>query len=136
MDQQTILGFLTAFTLAQRKKLLTLGILMNDNKCLPKTPYDTRHRIRQLAYFRMIHESDLVCRQSTHMDSRRFAILYHLLRTVAGLSLTEIVDFEEMVTMFLHVLAHDVRNCIIQREFVRSGKTISQHFNLVLMVVL
>ncbi|KAL4034852.1 hypothetical protein IC575_003521 [Cucumis melo] len=121
MDEQTLIGVLTAFTLAQRQILLTLELLMNNNKRLPHTPPDTRHRIRELAYFRMIHESDLVCRQSTRMDRRTFTILCHLLRNVAGLSSTEIVDVEEMVAMFLHVLAHDVKNRVIQREFVRSN---------------
>ena len=128
MDEQTLIGVLTAFTLAQRQILLTLELLMNNNKRLPHTPPDTRHRIRELAYFRMIHESDLVCRQSTRMDRRTFAILCHLLRNVAGLSSTEIV------AMFLHVLAHDVKNRVIQREFVRSGETVSRHFNIVLLV--
>uniref|UniRef100_A0A9I9EH23 Retrotransposon protein n=1 Tax=Cucumis melo TaxID=3656 RepID=A0A9I9EH23_CUCME len=123
MDEQTLIGVLTAFTLAQRQILLTLELLMNNNKRLPHTPPDTRHRIRELAYFHMIHESDLVCRQSTRMDRRTFAILCHLLRNVAGLSSTEIVDVEEMVAMFLYVLAHDVKNRVIQREFVRSGET-------------
>ncbi|TYK10672.1 retrotransposon protein [Cucumis melo var. makuwa] len=41
-----------------------------------------------------------------------------------------------MVAMFLHVLAHDVKNRVIQREFVRSGETVSRHFNIVLLVVL
>ncbi|KAA0055605.1 retrotransposon protein [Cucumis melo var. makuwa] len=40
--------------------------------------------------------------------------------TVAGLSLTEIVDVEEMVVMFLYVLTYDMKNCVIQWEFVRS----------------
>ncbi|KAA0066806.1 retrotransposon protein [Cucumis melo var. makuwa] len=70
------------------------------------------------------------------MDRRTFAILCHLLRNVAGLSSTEIVDVEEMVAMFLHVLAHDVKNRIIQREFVRSDETVSRHFNIVLLAVL
>ncbi|KAA0036694.1 retrotransposon protein [Cucumis melo var. makuwa] len=109
---------------------------MNNNKRLPHTSPDTRHRIRELAYFCMIHESDLVCRQSTRMDRRTLAILCHLLRNVAGLSSTEIVDVEEMVAMFLHVLAHDVKNRVIQREFVRSGETVSRHFNIVLLAVL
>ncbi|KAA0052287.1 retrotransposon protein [Cucumis melo var. makuwa] len=109
---------------------------MNNNKRLPHTPSDTRHRIRELAYFRMIHESDLVCRQSTRIDRRTFAILCHLLRNVASLSLTEIVDVEEMIAMFLHVLAHDVKNRIIQWEFVRFGETVSRHFNIVLLAVL
>ena len=136
MDEQTLIGVLTAFTLAQRQILLTLELLMNNNKRLPHTPPDTRHRIRELAYFRMIHESDLVCWQSTRMDRQTFAIPCHLLRNVAGLSSTEIVDVEEMVAMFLHVLAHDVKNRVIQREFVRSGETVSRHFNIVLLAVL
>ncbi|TYK05796.1 retrotransposon protein [Cucumis melo var. makuwa] len=108
---------------------------MNDNRRITYTPSDTLRRIRQLAYFRMIHESDLVCRQSTRMDRRTFAILCHLLQTVSGLSSTEIVDVEEMVAMFLHVLAHDMKNSVIQREFVRSDETVSRHFNLVLLTV-
>ena len=84
----------------------------------------------------MIHEFDLVCRQSTCMDRRTFIILCHFLKTVAGLSSTEIVDVEEMVAMFLHVLAHDVKNRIIQREFVRSRETVSRHFNLVMLAML
>ena len=72
----------------------------------------------------MIHKFDLVCRQSTCMDRRTFAILYHLLKIVGGLSSIEIVDVEEIVMMFLHVLAHDVQNRVIQQEFVRSGKTV------------
>ncbi|TYK07720.1 retrotransposon protein [Cucumis melo var. makuwa] len=69
------------------------------------------------------------------MDRRTFAILCHLLRTVSVLSSIEIIDVEEMVAMFLHVLAHDVKNHVIQRKFVRSGETVSRHFNLVLLVV-
>ncbi|TYK19864.1 retrotransposon protein [Cucumis melo var. makuwa] len=69
------------------------------------------------------------------MDRRTFVILCHLLQTVSGLSSTEVVDVEEMVAMFLHVLAHDVKNRVIQREFIRSGETVSGHFNLVLLAV-
>ncbi|KAA0055440.1 retrotransposon protein [Cucumis melo var. makuwa] len=120
MDQQKLLAVLTVFTLAKRQILLTLKLLMNNNRRITYTPSDTRHRIRQFAYFCMIHESDLVCRQSTRMDRRTFAILCHFLQTVSGISSTEIDDIEEMVEMFLHVLAHDVKNRVIQREFVWS----------------
>uniref|UniRef100_A0A9I9E7Q6 DUF8040 domain-containing protein n=1 Tax=Cucumis melo TaxID=3656 RepID=A0A9I9E7Q6_CUCME len=56
------------------------------------------------------------------MDRQTFAILGHLLRTIFGLSSTEIVDVEEMVAMFLLVLAHDMKNHVIQRKFVRFGE--------------
>ncbi|KAA0066917.1 putative nuclease HARBI1 [Cucumis melo var. makuwa] len=55
------------------------------------------------------------------MDRRRFTILCHLLRTIAGLTSTEVVDVEEIVAMFLHILADDVKNCVIQWEFMQSG---------------
>uniref|UniRef100_A0A9I9EJ09 DUF8040 domain-containing protein n=1 Tax=Cucumis melo TaxID=3656 RepID=A0A9I9EJ09_CUCME len=57
-----------------------------------------------------IASQHLVCHQSTRMDQRCFAILCHLLRTIAGLMSMEVVDVEEMVAMFLHILAHDVKN--------------------------
>lgn len=34
-----------------------------------------------------------------------------------------------MIVMFLHILANDLKNLIIQREFVRSGETISFEFS-------
>ncbi|KAA0066904.1 retrotransposon protein [Cucumis melo var. makuwa] len=51
--------------------------------------------------------TSILFEKSTQMDRRTFAILCHLLRIVAGLSSTKIVDIEEMVAMFLHVLAYD-----------------------------
>ncbi|KAL4033319.1 hypothetical protein IC575_006406 [Cucumis melo] len=112
------------------------NLLNNDTKRITHIPHDTRHRIRQLAYFRVIHASDLVCRQSTRMDRRCFAILCHLLRTISGLTSTEVVDIEEMVAMFLHILAHDVKNHVFQREFMWSGETISHHFHMVLLAII
>ena len=60
----------------------------------------------------------------------------HLLRTIAGLTSMEAVYVEEMVTMFLHIVGHDVKNRVIQREFMRSSKTISRHINMVLLAVI
>uniref|UniRef100_A0A9I9EKM1 DUF8040 domain-containing protein n=1 Tax=Cucumis melo TaxID=3656 RepID=A0A9I9EKM1_CUCME len=136
MDEHELASIVNAFIASQRQLLLMLELLKNDTKRITHIPYETRHRIRQSAYFRMIHGSDLVCRQSTRMDRRCFAILCHLLRTIAGLTSTKVVDVEEMVAMFLHILAHDVKNRVIQREFMRSSETISRHFNMVLLAVI
>ncbi|XP_038880502.1 uncharacterized protein LOC120072165 [Benincasa hispida] len=70
------------------------------------------------------------------MDRRCFAILCTLLRTTGGLVGTEVVDVEEMVAMFLHILAHDVKNRVVRRQFVKLSDTVSRHFNSVLNVVL
>ncbi|TYK22667.1 retrotransposon protein [Cucumis melo var. makuwa] len=136
MDEHELASIVNAFIASQRQLLLMLELLKNDTKRITHIPYETKHRIRQLTYFRMIHGLDLVYRQSTRMDRRCFVILCHLLRTITGLTSTKVVDVEEMVAMFLHILAHDVKNRVIQREFKRSGETISLHFNMVLLVVI
>ena len=80
MSLENIATILIVFTVSQRQLLMTLDELLKDNKRLTYTPYEIRHRIRQLAYFRMIHESDLVCHQSTRMERRTFVVLCNLLR--------------------------------------------------------
>uniref|UniRef100_A0A9I9EEI6 DUF8040 domain-containing protein n=1 Tax=Cucumis melo TaxID=3656 RepID=A0A9I9EEI6_CUCME len=130
MDEHELASIVNACIASQCQLLLMLELLKNNTK---RITHETRHRIRQLAYFRMIHSSDLVCRQSTRMDRRCFAILCHLLRTIAGLTSTKVVDVEEMVAKFLHILAYDVKNRVIQREFMGSGETISHYFNMVLL---
>ncbi|KAL4029960.1 hypothetical protein IC575_008188 [Cucumis melo] len=136
MDPQGIARILTVFTTSQRQLLMMLELLMNYHKRLEHILFDTIHRIRQLAYFRLIHVFDLVCRQGTRMDRRCFTILCHLLKTNGGLASTEVIDVEEMVSMFLRILAHDVKNRMIQREFMWFSETIYRHFNIVLLVVL
>ena len=41
-----------------------------------------------------------------------------------------------MVALFLHILAHHVKNRVIKFRFLRSGETISRHFNAVLNAVI
>lgn len=136
MDQEDIATILTVFTTSQRQLLMMLKLLMNDNKRIQHTPFDIRHSIKQLAYFPIIYESDLVYCQGTRMDKRCFSILCHLLKTTARLTSKEIVDVEEMVAMFFHVVVHDVKNQVIQREFVWFDETTFWHSNIVLLVVL
>ena len=49
---------------------------------------------------------------------------------------TKYVDVEEMVVIFLHIVAHDVKNRVMRRQFARSGETVSKHFNIVLNAIL
>lgn len=136
MDPEELVAILTAFTATQNQLLIILELYMNDHKRIEYESSHTRHQIRQLAFFRLVHESDLCCRESTRMDRRCFTILCTLLKSIGGLSGTEVVDVEEMVALFLHVIAHDVKNRVMSRHFARSGETISRHFNSVLHAVL
>ncbi|GFP86882.1 hypothetical protein PHJA_000832000 [Phtheirospermum japonicum] len=53
-----------------------------------------------------------------------------------GLVVTKNVTFEEIIALFLHILAHDQENSTITATFVRSGETISKQFHNVLRAVL
>ncbi|KAA0041970.1 putative nuclease HARBI1 [Cucumis melo var. makuwa] len=70
------------------------------------------------------------------MDRRCFTILCTMLRIRGGLEATQYVDVEEMVAIFLHIVAHDIKNRVARRHFARSGETMSRHFNAVLNTVL
>ncbi|QHO29741.1 Retrotransposon protein [Arachis hypogaea] len=59
----------------------------------------------------------------------------HLTR-VGRLEPSRNMGVEEMVAMFLHIIAHDVNIRVIKRQFVRSEETISRRFNDVLLAIL
>ncbi|KAK9279309.1 hypothetical protein L1049_012988 [Liquidambar formosana] len=59
-----------------------------------------------------------------------------MLRTIGKLKDTRHMTVEEMTALFVHILAHHVKNRVIINRFMRSGETISRHFNEVLKGVI
>ena len=80
--------------------------------------------------------SDIECVNQLRMDKRTFRLLCELLRINGGLKADGIVFVQEQVCVFLHILAHHVKNRTIHSRFLRSRETISRYFNLVLNAVL
>ncbi|KAL5763916.1 hypothetical protein ACOSQ2_016510 [Xanthoceras sorbifolium] len=70
------------------------------------------------------------------MDRRTFTILCELLRNTRRLKTNGLVSVKEQVCIFLHVLAHHVKNQTIRNRFRQSGETICRYFNSVLCAVL
>ncbi|KAK3187819.1 hypothetical protein Dsin_027380 [Dipteronia sinensis] len=70
------------------------------------------------------------------MDRRTFAVLCELLRNTGRLKTNGLVSIEEQLCIFLHILAHHVKNRTIRNRFYCSGETISRYFNSVLSTVL
>ncbi|KAK4381054.1 hypothetical protein Sango_3004700 [Sesamum angolense] len=48
---------------------------------------------------------------------------------------TKNVFVPEQVAIFLSVLSHHKKNCFVKHDFIRSGRTVSKHFHVVLHVV-
>ncbi|QHO32037.1 hypothetical protein S83_026615 [Arachis hypogaea] len=70
------------------------------------------------------------------MDRCAFHALCNMLKRVGRLEPSRNMGVEEMVAMFLHIIAHDVKIRVIKRQFVRSEETISRRFNDVLLAIL
>ncbi|XVF67018.1 hypothetical protein PTKIN_Ptkin10aG0087000 [Pterospermum kingtungense] len=70
------------------------------------------------------------------MDKEAFAKLCHLMKTVKGLKDTSNIDVEEMVAIFLYIIAHHTKNRVIKWQIARSSETVSRTFHVVLKAVL
>ncbi|KAL0435078.1 UNVERIFIED_CONTAM: hypothetical protein Sradi_0215700 [Sesamum radiatum] len=62
--------------------------------------------------------------------------LCQILENPGGLRVTRHLTISEQVAIFLSVLAHHKKNCVVKHDFIRSGRTISKHFHSVLRAVL
>ncbi|CAH9072188.1 unnamed protein product [Cuscuta epithymum] len=95
-----------------------------------------RYQIRCLNIRSMIWDDDIECVDSIRMDRRAFYKLCNMVESIGLLRPTRNTPIEEMLASFLYILAHHTKNRVAKREFVRSGETISRHFNSVLLAIL
>ncbi|XP_038713590.1 uncharacterized protein LOC120007433 [Tripterygium wilfordii] len=70
------------------------------------------------------------------MNRVTFGNLWSMLKNLGGLKPTKNILVDEQVAIFLHILAHHVKNRVIEFRFKRSSETISQYFRRVLNVVI
>ncbi|KAL2934826.1 Protein ALP1-like [Bienertia sinuspersici] len=84
----------------------------------------------------MIVRSDTACIEQLRMDRHTFNVLCSFIREVGGLRDTKNMVVEEMVAIFLHILAFEEKNREIKYDFQRSGEIVSRHFHDVLRAVL
>ncbi|KAJ6841877.1 uncharacterized protein M6B38_304435 [Iris pallida] len=95
-----------------------------------------RHIVRHVNLNRIVFENDRLCIENIRMDRRTFHNLCHMVRETGRLEPTKNMTIEEQLAIFLHILAHDVKNRIIQRQLMRSGETVSRVVNKVLLSLL
>ncbi|KAL0385727.1 UNVERIFIED_CONTAM: hypothetical protein Sradi_2967000 [Sesamum radiatum] len=91
----------------------------------------------QVKHLRHIIEfSDVKCVDNLRMSRNAFGRLCQILENPGGLRVTRHLTISEQVAIFLSVLAHHKKNCVVKHDFICSGRTISKHFYSVLRVVL
>jgi len=92
------------------------------------------HRLQNLN--RLIRTSDVLCRNELRMNRETFGKLCEMVRDIGGFNGTRNLNLEESVAMFLFTLAHHKKNRSIENYFMRSGESVSRHFNLCLLAIL
>ncbi|KAL0312448.1 UNVERIFIED_CONTAM: hypothetical protein Sradi_5644100 [Sesamum radiatum] len=90
-------------------------------------------QVRRL--YSLVSFSDETCLRNLRMDRNAFGRLCYMLEHSGGVKPTKNVSVPEQVAMFLSVLAHHKKNCVVKHDFIRSGRTVSKHFHAVLHAV-
>ncbi|KAL3523109.1 hypothetical protein ACH5RR_015943 [Cinchona calisaya] len=91
---------------------------------------------RMQCLFRLVSRSDAACISQFCMERQNFTIVFEMVRDVGGLRDTRNMILEEIIVMFVFVLAQHKKNRTVTYKFLRSGETISCHFNQCLLAVL
>ena len=81
-------------------------------------------------------KNDRICCYQLRFDTHCFENLCNVLQINGGLNTTRYVMVKKIVAMFLHILAHDLKNRVAQGIFAPSEETMSLQFHIVLDVVL
>ncbi|KAI4365431.1 hypothetical protein MLD38_021415 [Melastoma candidum] len=80
----------------------------------------------------LVYRSDQTCIEQLRMNIRTFKSLCAMLKNAGKLKDTKHMMVDEQVALFLHILAHHVKNRVIKFRFHYSGETTSRHFRNVL----
>ena len=91
---------------------------------------------RELFINSMIRVGDRRCITQLRMSQYAFDQLCALLKEKTDLRSTRHLTVEDQMAMFLHTLAHNVRNRCIGQYFCRSGETVHRHFHRCLKAIL
>lgn len=114
-----------------------LSILMMYSNYRKRILTKEEKRVERMQYlFRLIRESDSACVSQLRMDRRTFSILCELVRDVGGLRDNRNMTLQEIVAIFVYILAHHKKNRTVAHKFLRSGETVSRHFNQCLLAIL
>ncbi|PWA38957.1 hypothetical protein CTI12_AA576600 [Artemisia annua] len=111
--------------------------LLRTSIARPLIKSNEQQRLKRIIWLnRLTKESDIVYVSQLRMDRSTFVTLCEMVRDIGGLRGTQNMTLEEIVALFLYVLAHHKKNRMISLLFLRSGETISRQFNRCLLAIL
>ncbi|GFZ19888.1 hypothetical protein Acr_28g0005930 [Actinidia rufa] len=110
-----------------------IGQRIERSPHIPLNPNVYQQQIDSLN--RLVHSDDTTCHDQLRVNRHTFMRLCNLLMQ-RGLQDSRDVCVAEKVAIFLWILSHHTKNRRTKFQFIRSGETISRHFNVVLLAIL
>ena len=130
--------WLNVMHVVQRFSQLLEKIIMHDiqSKSLRRHLYVLDIVVNRQIVHELVYKSDVTCLDQLRLNTLAFTNLCTMLENRGGLRASRYLQMDEQVAMFLHILAHHVKNRVIKFQFMRSGETVSKYFHNVLYSVI
>ena len=124
-----------AAILASVASVLLMGVALVRKlrrRRLPRAPY-VNHAAEKEHYINSImHGSERFCVSQIRMKPIAFHQLCHILTEGEHVHPTIHMSVTEQVLIFLHIIGHNVRFCVIGSRFHRSTETVHRYFKVIL----
>ena len=128
-----------AAILASVASVLLVGVALVRKlrrRWLPRAPYVNHATERKHYINSILHGRERLCVSEIRMKPIVFHQLCHILSEVEHVRPTIHMFVMEQVLIFLHIIGHNVRFCVIGNRFHRLIETIHRYFKVVLKGVL
>jgi len=113
---------------------LIMAIVIHETEKV-KLAYREKKRRRLVNLNNLITYSDATCKSELCMNKYTFYILCEMFSNFGGLTSTRHMSLEDIVAMFLHTLAYQLKKRTVRNYFYRSGESVSRNFHRCLLVV-
>ena len=126
-----------AVILASAAFVLLVGVallrkLRRRRRRLPKAPYVNHAAEREEYINSILHGSERHCVNQIRMKPIAFHHLCHILTEREHVRSTIHMSVMEQVLIFLHIIGHNVRFCVMGSRIYRSTETVHRYFKVVL----
>ncbi|XP_077246499.1 uncharacterized protein LOC143886413 [Tasmannia lanceolata] len=115
--------------------LFLMTLMDEEGLFIERGPYQN-HYLTECSFVKYVVERDEHCHNLLRMNVKCFRRFVNIFKESGTLKGTVHCSIDEQVVIFLHTIAHNLRNCCVKVYCRRSGETISHYFNKVLRAIL
>ena len=134
MKKKTKAAILASIASVLLVRVALLRKLRRRHRRLPRAPYVNHAAKREEYINNVLYGTETHCVNQLRMKPIAFHHLCHILIEGEHVRLTIHMSVTEQVFIFLHIIGHNVRFCVMGSRIYRSTETIYRYFKVVLRV--